>query len=64
MFVINSGFDFFLFRSQTLQGAQCQIQQTHHPQCNLSLLSGWQSQRAPEEPDPGGESATPQGRSG
>lgn len=44
-----------IFRSQTLQGAQRQVQQANYPQCHLSLLPGWQSQRAPEEPDPRGQ---------
>lgn len=42
----------FSFRSQTVQGAQRQVQQADHPQCDLPLLPGWKGQRASEEPDP------------
>lgn len=40
-----------LYRSQTFQRAQLQIQQIHHPQRSLSLLPRRESQRNSEKQD-------------
>lgn len=38
-------------RTQTVQGAQCKVQQAHHSECPSSLLPGWQGQRRAEKQD-------------
>ena len=47
----------FFFRSQAVQGTERQVQQANHPQRHRTLLPGGQGQRAPEEPDPRGQSS-------
>lgn len=42
-------------RSSAIQGAQCQVQQVHHPQRPVTLLPGGQGERATEEPNSRGE---------
>ena len=52
-FFLRSHALFLSHRTQTVQGAECQVQQAHHPERPGSLLPGWQGQRRAEEQDTG-----------